>query len=154
EAMPPDLPARLFELVDVPLYNLYGPTETAIDATWWTCRRGNDRATIPIGRPIANVQAYVLDQHSQTVPIGVPVELCIGGAGLARGYLNDPQMTAESFVSDPFGDTPGARLYRTGDRCRWLADGTLEFLGRLDQQVKLHGRRIEIGEIESLLAMH
>ncbi|HZV06903.1 MAG TPA: amino acid adenylation domain-containing protein [Gemmataceae bacterium] len=154
EAMPPDLPARLFELVDVPLYNLYGPTETAIDATWWTCRRGDDRSSIPIGRPIANVQVYVLDQQRRPVPIGVPGELYIGGAGLARGYLNDPQLTAERFVPDPFRPGPGARLYRTGDRCRWLADGTLEFLGRLDQQLKLNGRRIEIGEIEALLAMH
>jgi amino acid adenylation domain-containing protein len=154
EAMPPDLPARLFELVDVPLYNLYGPTETAIDASWWACRRGDNRSNIPIGRPIANVQVYVLDQRRRPVPIGVPGELYVGGTGLARGYLNDPQLTAERFVPDPFRAAPGARLYRTGDRCRWLADGSLEFLGRLDHQVKLHGRRIEIGEIETLLAMH
>ncbi|MHB1423438.1 MAG: amino acid adenylation domain-containing protein, partial [Gemmataceae bacterium] len=165
ETMPPDLPARLFELLDVSLYNLYGPTETAIDAAWWACRRGDPRPSIPIGRPIANVQVYVLDHRRRLVPIGVPGELYIGGAGLARGYLNDPQLTSERFVPDPF--TPplsppgtgedkggGARLYRTGDRCRWLADGSLEFLGRLDQQVKLRGYRIEIGEIESILAAH
>src|SRR5579884_1978054 len=167
ESMPPDLPNRLFELFDVPLYNLYGPTETAIDATWWACRRGEDRASIPIGRPIANVQVYVLDQQRRPVPIGVPGELYIGGAGLARGYWNDPQLTAERFVrvgsvSDsktPVANTSGPlfpekRLYRTGDRCRWLTDGNLEFLGRVDQQVKLRGYRIEIGEIEVTLATH
>jgi amino acid adenylation domain-containing protein len=157
EAMPTDLPARLFEIVDVPLYNLYGPTETAIDATWWTCRRDDPRPSIPIGRPIANVQVFVLDRWQRPVPIGVPGELYIGGAGLARGYLNDPELTAERFLcSDdlPTAFPSSMRLYRTGDRCRWLADGSLEFLGRLDQQVKLHGCRIEIGEIESALAAH
>ncbi|HTU20950.1 MAG TPA: amino acid adenylation domain-containing protein [Gemmataceae bacterium] len=154
ETMPPDLPNRLFDLLDVELHNLYGPTEVAIDATWWTCRRGDDRPTIPIGRPIANVQVYVLDQKRQPVPVGVPGELYIGGAGLARGYLNDPLLTAERFVPDPFRAVPGARMYRTGDRCRWLADGNLEFLGRLDQQVKLRGYRIEIGEIEAILTTH
>jgi amino acid adenylation domain-containing protein len=149
ESMPPDMPNRLFELVDVPLYNLYGPTETAVDATWWTCRRGDNRPRIPIGRPIANVQVYVLGSQHRPVPIGVPGELYIGGAGLARGYLNDPQLTIERFL-----DMDGLRLYRTGDRCRWLADGCLEFLGRVDQQVKLRGYRIEIGEIESHLATH
>ncbi|HEY7155032.1 MAG TPA: amino acid adenylation domain-containing protein [Gemmataceae bacterium] len=154
EAMPPDLPNRLFALLDVPLYNLYGPTETAIDATYWPCRRGEDQAIIPIGRPIANVQVYVLDRHHRPLPVGVPGELYIGGVGLARGYLNDPQLTAERFVSDPFSDVPGARLYRTGDRCRWLSDGSVEFLGRLDQQVKLRGYRIETGEIEAALTAH
>jgi amino acid adenylation domain-containing protein len=154
ESMPPDLPSRLFELLDVPLNNLYGPTETSIDATWWSCRRGDDRPNIPIGRPIANVQVYVLDCQRRPVPIGVPGELYVGGAGLARGYLNDPQLTAERFVPDPFHAAPDSRLYRTGDRCRWLADGSLEFLGRLDHQVKLRGCRIEIGEIESHLTTH
>ncbi len=154
ESMSPDLPARLFELLDVPLYNLYGPTETAIDATWWTCRRGENRPNIPIGRPIANARVYVLDSQRRPVPIGVPGELYIGGAGLARGYWNDPQLTAERFLPDPFRAASGSRLYRTGDRCRWLADGSLEFLGRLDQQVKLRGYRIEIGEIETLLTPH
>ncbi|HEY7426862.1 MAG TPA: amino acid adenylation domain-containing protein, partial [Gemmataceae bacterium] len=154
EAMPPDLPNRLFALCDVPLYNLYGPTETAIDATCWPCRRGENRPNIPIGRPIANVQVYVLDRSRRPVPVGVPGELYIGGVGLARGYLNDPKLTAERFILDPFSDVPSARLYRTGDRCRWLNDGSVEFLGRLDQQVKLRGYRIEIGEIESVLAAH
>jgi amino acid adenylation domain-containing protein len=154
ELMSPDLPGRLFELLDVPLYNLYGPTETAIDATWWACRRGDERPSIPIGRPIANVQVYVLDSERRPVPIGVPGELYIGGAGLARGYLRDAELTAERFLPNPFHGTPGARLYRTGDRCRWLANGSVEFLGRLDQQVKLRGHRIETGEIESQLATH
>lgn len=154
ETMPPDLPARLFELVDVQLYNLYGPTEVSIDATWWDCTRGDDRPAVPIGRPIANVQVYVLDSHRKPVPVGVPGELYIGGAGLARGYLNDAELTAERFVPDPFRDAPDARLYRSGDRCRWLADGCLEFFGRLDHQVKLRGYRIEIGEIETFLTTH
>jgi len=154
EAMPPELPTQLFHVLDVRFYNLYGPTEAAIDVTCWPCRRDEDRPVIPIGRPIANVQVYVLDQHRQPVPVGVPGELYVGGAGLARGYLNDPALTAERFVPDLFSDVSGARLYRTGDRCRWLADGSLEFLGRLDQQVKVRGYRIEIGEIESALANH
>jgi amino acid adenylation domain-containing protein len=154
EPMPPDLPSRLFELLDVRLYNLYGPTEVAVDATYWPCRRGEERAVIPIGRPIANVQVYVLDTNRRPVPIGVPGELFVGGAGLARGYLNDPELTASRFVADPFSGVPGARLYRTGDRCRWLAEGCLEFLGRLDEQVKVRGYRIEVGEVESALASH
>src|SRR5262249_39187010 len=129
EPMPPDLPARLLERLDVELYNLYGPTETAIDATWWPCRRGGPRPVVPIGRPIANARAYILDAAAQPVAPGVPGELHIGGAGLARGYLNAPSLTAERFVPDPFSGVPGARLYRTGDRCRWLADGTIELLG-------------------------
>jgi amino acid adenylation domain-containing protein len=154
EAMPPDLPARLFALLEVDFHNLYGPTEVAIDATAWECRQGGDRSLIPIGRPIANVQVYVLDRQQRLVPVGVPGELYIGGAGLARGYLNDDALTSERFIADPFRGVADARLYRTGDRCRWLADGNLEFLGRLDQQVKLRGYRIEIGEIEAILATH
>jgi acyl carrier protein len=109
---------------------------------------------IPIGRPIANVQHYLLDGQGQPVPIGVPGELYIGGVGLARGYLNRPALTAEQFVPHPFSTAPGARLYKTGDRARYLPTGDVEYLGRVDQQVKLRGFRIELGEIEAALAQH
>jgi amino acid adenylation domain-containing protein len=140
----------------VQFVNGYGPTEST---TFTTCFRipapfPAAAEGIPIGRPIANTQVYVLDQKRMPVPIGVPGELYIGGAGLACGYLNRPELTAEHFVAHPFRDTPGARLYRTGDRCRWRADGNLEFLGRIDNQVKLRGFRIEPGEIESVLNQH
>jgi len=104
ETMPPELPAQLFNVLDVPLYNLYGPTEAAIDVTCWPCRRDDNRPVIPIGRPIANVQVYVLDQHRQPVPVGVPGELYVGGAGLARGYLNDPSLTAQRFIPKQFSE--------------------------------------------------
>jgi amino acid adenylation domain-containing protein len=152
EAMPPDLPSRLFKLLTVALYNLYGPTEVAVEAAWWDCRGTDARTKIPIGRPITNVQVYVLDQARQPVPVGVPGELYIGGAGLSRGYLNDPGLTARRFLPDPFSGQPGGRLFRTGDRCRWLSDGSLELLGRVDQQVKVRGYRIELAEIEVALA--
>jgi thioesterase domain-containing protein len=154
EAMPRDLPRRLIDQLGVALYNLYGPTEAAVDTTWWTCCRDDPRPAVPIGRPIANTRVYVLDAKQRPVPPGVPGELYIGGAGLARGYLNDPAATAARFVPDPFVARPGARLYRTGDRCRWLSDGTLEFLGRLDDQVKVRSFRVELGEVEAALLSH
>jgi hypothetical protein len=138
------------------LVHVYGPTETTTYATWHRVGAVEDGATtIPIGRPIANTEAYVLDGRLQPVPVGVPGELYIGGAGVARGYLNRPELTAEKFVPDPFsGDEPGARLYKTGDRVRRRADGDIEFLGRLDGQVKLRGFRVEPGEVEGALNGH
>ncbi|HEX2188915.1 MAG TPA: amino acid adenylation domain-containing protein, partial [Longimicrobiaceae bacterium] len=130
------------------VYDLYGPSEDTTYSTY-ALRRAGGPATI--GKPISNTRAYVLDAHGGPAPLGVPGELYLGGAGVARGYLGRPALTASRFVPDPFGGEPGARLYRTGDRARWLADGTLEYLGRLDAQVKVRGFRIEPGEIEVVL---
>ncbi len=143
-------------LPDVQLINGYGPTENTTFSCCYPIEsaRAADVHSIPIGRPIANSQAYVLDQQGQPVPVGVIGELYLGGAGLARGYLRRPELTAERFVPHPFSQEPGARLYRTGDLVRSLPDGSLEFLGRADQQVKLHGFRIELGEIEAVLRQH
>ncbi|HEY0738042.1 MAG TPA: amino acid adenylation domain-containing protein, partial [Herpetosiphonaceae bacterium] len=136
------------------LHHQYGPTEACVDATVWTCARDEAEATIPIGRPIANTQAYILDAQMQPVPIGVAGELYLGGLGLARGYHQQRALTATQFVPDPFGRAPGARLYKTGDLARYRADGAIVFLGRVDFQVKLRGFRVELGEIEAVLATH
>ena len=137
------------------LFNEYGPTETVVGCcvyevtpeTEWT-------GSIPIGRPIANTQLYILDAKQQPAPVGVAGELYIGGAGVGRGYLNRPELTAERYVPDPFTLEPGARLYRTGDLARYRAGGVIEYLGRLDQQVKVRGYRIELEEIEAVLGQH
>lgn len=150
EALPAELRNRVLQrLPAVALHNRYGPTETAINVTHWQCR-AEDGERSPIGRPLGNVVCRVLDAEFNLLPAGVAGELCIGGLGLARGYLGRPALSAERFVADPFS-ADGARLYRTGDRARWNADGVLEYLGRLDQQVKLRGFRIEPEEIQARL---
>jgi amino acid adenylation domain-containing protein len=151
EGLPQDLAESLIAS-GIELWNMYGPTETTV---WSTCARITDTARgITIGKPIANTTVYILDAHNNLCPIGVPGELCIGGEGVTLGYWNRPELTAERFIPDPFSTSPGARLYRTGDRARWRNDGTLEHLGRLDFQVKIRGYRIELGEIETAIARH
>lgn len=149
-----ELPSRLVReverrLPEVPVFNLYGPTEAAIDVTWFDCRDGYGHR-VPIGRPIDGCTIRVVDEDMAPVPIGAPGELMIGGVQVCRGYWERPGLTAERFVPDPFGG-PGARLYRTGDLARWRSDGTVEYLGRMDGQVKLRGMRVELGEIEVAL---
>jgi amino acid adenylation domain-containing protein len=151
EALPADLQNRFFQMFDADLHNLYGPTEAAVDVTFWACRRGDARPFVPIGRPIANIQIYILDAQLQPAPVGVAGELYIGGIGVARGYLNRPELTAERFIPDPFRSEPGARLYNTGDLARYLPGGEIEYLGRLDHQVKIRGFRIELGEVEAAI---
>jgi amino acid adenylation domain-containing protein len=153
EALPHALQERFFARSGAELHNLYGPTEAAVDVTFWPCERGGALRTVPIGRPIARTQIYILDRHLGPVPVGVAGELFIGGEGLARGYWKRPALTAERFIPNPFG-APGSRLYRTGDSARFLPGGAIEYLGRLDHQVKVRGFRVELGEIEAALAAH
>ncbi|MFB2976514.1 amino acid adenylation domain-containing protein [Microseira sp. BLCC-F43] len=138
------------------IFNHYGPTEATVGVTTFTVKNESHSwaKTVPLGRPIANTQLYVLDSHLQPVPIGCPGELYIGGASLARGYLNQPELTAEKFIPHPFNDETNAKLYKTGDLVRYLPDGNLEFIGRIDNQVKIRGFRIELGEIEAALRQH
>jgi amino acid adenylation domain-containing protein len=155
EALPAELAQRcLASLPWAELHNLYGPTEAAIDVTYWKCLAEDTRASVPIGKAIANIRLYVVDEAMNPVPVGVPGELCLGGVGLARGYWGRGDLTAERFVPDGLSGRMGERLYRTGDLVLWLVDGNLEYLGRLDQQVKIRGFRIELGEIEAALERH
>jgi amino acid adenylation domain-containing protein/non-ribosomal peptide synthase protein (TIGR01720 family) len=166
EVLPITLQESLLSKLDVNLHNLYGPTEACIDATFWNCQREIYPQVVPIGRPIFNTQIYILDQNLQPVPIGVPGELHIGGAGLAKGYLNRPELTQERFIPNPFNNSKfkiqkltlseaeGSKLYKTGDLARYLPDGNIEYLGRIDNQVKIRGFRIELGEIEAALSQH
>src|ERR1019366_3005812 len=155
EALSATLMRRFHEqLPNAVLHNLYGPTEASVDVTAWTCPTDFTSSIVPIGRPIANTQIYILDAYGEPVPVGVTGELYIGGAGVARGYLNRAELTAERFLADPFASESGARMYRTGDLGRWLADGHIEVLGRGDFQVKIRAFRIELGEIEARLMEH
>ena len=152
ENLPYSLQESFFSCLEAELHNLYGPTEAAVDVTYWVCQRKSELSTVPIGRPVANTQIYLLDPQLQPVPIGLPGELHIGGVQVARGYLNRPELTAEKFIPDPFSPDPKARLYKTGDLARYLPDGNILYLGRLDHQVKIRGNRIELGEIEAILS--
>ncbi|MBV9788328.1 MAG: amino acid adenylation domain-containing protein, partial [Chloroflexi bacterium] len=153
EPISAELQRRFFAQSSALFCNAYGPTEATIDATYWICPRVDDPQPAPIGRPLPNVQVHILDRQLQPVPIGVAGELYIGGMGVGRGYQDRPALTAERFVPNPFG-APGSRLYRTGDLVRYLVDGTIEFLGRIDHQIKLRGFRVELGEIEAALRQH
>jgi len=151
EALPEHLANQLLNRCDS-LWNMYGPTETTI----WSAASlvETDNSVVPISHPIANTQFYILDQDGQLVPIGVPGELHIGGNGLARGYSNRPELTAEKFIPNPFSEQPGTRLYKTGDLARYLPNGEIEYIGRIDNQIKIRGFRIELGEIEALISQH
>ncbi|MBB6249463.1 amino acid adenylation domain-containing protein, partial [Rhodanobacter sp. A1T4] len=152
QALPLELQQRFFAQWDhVALHNLYGPTEASVDVTYWECRKDSPLSCVPIGRPIANIQIHILDDALNPVPVGVVGHLYIAGIGLARGYINRSELTAQTFIPNPFSAVPGARMYLSGDLARYLPDGTIEYLGRSDHQVKIRGLRIELGEIESTL---
>jgi hypothetical protein len=153
EALPAELAAELARAVGGSLTNMYGPTETTVWSSTHAVERGSaGSGTVPIGRPIANTRFHLLDERLQPLPIGVAGELCIAGDGVARGYLNRPELDAQRFVAEPgAGRTGGSRMYRTGDLVRHRGDGVVEFLGRIDHQIKIRGHRVEPGEIEAAL---
>jgi amino acid adenylation domain-containing protein len=154
EALSRSVQDTFHKLLSADLCNLYGPTESTIDATYWNCRFDESFASVSIGRPISNTRAYVLEDKQRLVPLKARGELYLAGAGLARGYLDRPELTAEKFVPDSVSGRVGERLYRTGDEVRYLADGRLEYLGRMDQQVKVRGFRIELEEVEQVINRH
>ncbi|HMS34192.1 MAG TPA: amino acid adenylation domain-containing protein [Ignavibacteria bacterium] len=154
EALTYELQEKLFSRLDVNFYNLYGPTEATIDVTYFKCEGEYKSRYFPIGKPVYNAAAYVLDKYMNPVPVGVAGELFLGGAGIAQGYLNNPELTNEKFIDDIFSKQTGKKLYRTGDLAKYSEDGNLEFLGRADHQVKLRGFRIELEEIEAKLLKH
>lgn len=156
EALSGKLQRRFFQRLNAELYNGYGPTEATVAVTFWQCQRWDNRLAVPIGKPISNTQVYLLDAQLQPVPIGVAGEIYIGGSTLAQGYLNRPELTAERFIENPFTSLgiKSSRLYKTGDRARYLKNGSLEFMGRLDNQVKIRGIRIELDEIIAVLHQH
>jgi amino acid adenylation domain-containing protein len=151
ESLPVELQERFFANMRARLHHQYGPTEATVDVLVWDCDPDNKPGVVPIGRPIANTQVYILDSEGQPVPVGVSGEVYIAGESLARGYWGDAVQTAEKFIPNPFSHQPGARMYRSGDQGRFRPDGSVEFLGRLDQQVKIRGFRIELGEISAVL---
>jgi acyl carrier protein len=153
EAFPVKLAESLVEVVKGDILNMYGPTETTVWSTVYRLKEPVGK-TIPIGKPIANTQIYILDSYRQLVPVGIPGELCIGGDGVTEGYYNRPELTAEKFIENPFSNEENSKLYRTGDLAYYRKDGTIEFLGRQDHQVKIRGYRIELGEIETALSSH
>ena len=154
EALKVEVERRYKERVRKELHNLYGPTECAVDVTYWECEGGEEERVIPIGRAIANTQVYVLDKQERLAGVGVVGELHIAGMPLGRGYHNRPDLTGERFIPNPYSETEGGRLYKTGDLARYLVDGTIEYIARVDEQVKIRGFRIELGEIEATLNEH
>src|SRR5215213_4276938 len=154
EALTRGLRDRFYSQTKAKLCNLYGPTEASLAVTYWVCQAEGNERVIPIGRPMSNVRIYILDKHLQPVPIGVAGELHIGGVAPGRGYLKRPDLTADKFIPDALSETGGERLYKTGDLARYRSDGAIEFLGRLDHQVKIRGMRLEPGEVEASLCQH
>jgi acyl-coenzyme A synthetase/AMP-(fatty) acid ligase len=154
EALGYELQQRFFAHMSAELHNLYGPTEASVDVTAWRCQSEVHPGIVPIGKPIANIRVYILDAEQRPLPPGLVGEICLAGVGLARGYLGKPELTTERFVMRSVSGGRSERLYRTGDLGRYLDDGSIEYLGRVDHQVKLRGFRIELGEIEAVLTRH
>lgn len=154
EALSAELVDKYYGVLSADLYNLYGPTETSLAVTYWSCQREDQSRVIPIGRPMANVEIYLLSKDLEPAPVGAIGELHIGGLAPGRGYFNRADQTAEKFIPDAFGPEPGRRLYKTGDLARYLPNGVIEYIGRIDHQVKVRGFRIELGEIEAALLQH